>query len=172
MVSQGGPELPKWPPSVLPRWKISPRVSKCRHRDPPKWQPEGAKRGQLAEVVALKIPFNTSRKVVGSCVPPSMRTFFVHLNSMANGNNDFKPDLCEELWPCFCITSGTKQTTYVSCLHRKNSLHCFLLWQCLVDYYFALFSQLQFLLELWPREARPENSSIYIYIYKEGPGSR
>ena len=33
-----------------------------------------------------------------------------------------------------------------------------------VDNSFALYTQLQFLLELRPREARPENSSIYIYI--------
>ena len=34
-----------------------------------------------------------------------------------------------------------------------------------VDYSLALYAQLQVLLELRPREARPENSSIYIYIY-------
>ena len=33
-----------------------------------------------------------------------------------------------------------------------------------VDNSLALYAQLQFLLELRPREARPENSSIYIYM--------
>ena len=34
-----------------------------------------------------------------------------------------------------------------------------------VDNSLALYAQLQFLLELRPREARPENSSIYIYTH-------
>ena len=35
----------------------------------------------------------------------------------------------------------------------------------LVDNSLALYAQLQFLLELRPREARPEHSSMYVYIY-------
>ena len=35
-----------------------------------------------------------------------------------------------------------------------------------VDNSLALYAQLQFLLELRPREARPENSSSYIFPYQ------
>ena len=62
MVLQGGPEMPKWPPRVLPRCQNGSQNVKMETPSTPNGNPEEPK-GPAAEGVALKIS-NDCREII------------------------------------------------------------------------------------------------------------